>query len=396
MMQDSDKQAESSAGSISGLRLNSEDVRLVLDHSGQAYLITDRDAIIRYVTPAVTRITGYTEGELLGRSTRIFKSDKTPPDIHRHLWNTILDRKQWKGILINTRKSGEQYVEHLTVTPITDDGDTIRNFLALKKPLDEFSEHGLRAPGTLAADAPAQSGDVLTFVSRLAGELKNSIYSANGFAQLLHEGLLPSMDDVQKEYFSIILQSNARLLHVLDDVATFVRLRAGDIAFRLSMVPLAKELRRTVDALLLFMRPQNVRVSTFIDDKGALVSLDRNCFEQILSNLLSNALKFTRSGVVAVTMETRDTLVEVAVTDTGVGISEAFKPFLFTPFCQEELGFSAEQEGAGLGLAITRRLVEMMGATMSFESIKNEGSTFTVTFPIAGWEQARVAIRRTE
>jgi signal transduction histidine kinase len=236
--------------------------------------------------------------------------------------------------------------------------------------------------------------NTLTILNGLSHELKNSLISINGFARLLYDDLYASIGEVPREYLTIILQSNQRLLHILNDVVTLIGLESGEIAREMETIPAAGELKRIIANLLLCIEVKNLRLITLIDDKGALLSMDRHFLEQIVTNLLTNAVKFTPRGCITIALETKDSFVELTVSDTGIGISDAFKSSVFKPFSQEEIGFLPEYEGAGLGLAITKRLTELMGGTISFESEKSGGSTFTVRFPISGVEKKTVAFDR--
>lgn len=109
--------------------------------------------------------------------------------------------------------------------------------------------------------------------------------------------------------------------------------------------------------------------------------LDESCLDRILTNLIGNALKFTESGSVTVEVNNNHERIELQVRDTGIGISSEFVPYLFDEFKQESTGLSRTYEGSGLGLAITKKLVNAMNGSISVSSQKDQGSTFTISFP---------------
>jgi signal transduction histidine kinase len=111
--------------------------------------------------------------------------------------------------------------------------------------------------------------------------------------------------------------------------------------------------------------------------------IDERYLDQVLRNLLENAVKFTEDGYVSAAVQVYDEYIEVTVTDTGIGIDEEFLPQIFDDFKQESRGMSRTYEGSGLGLAISQRLVDLMDGTISVESTKGEGSTFIVRLPRA-------------
>ena len=128
---------------------------------------------------------------------------------------------------------------------------------------------------------------------------------------------------------------------------------------------------------------KGLRLTTEVQDERPMAYIDRGGLNRILHNLVGNAIKFTDEGGITVRVRDDDAYVVLEVEDTGVGIDAAFLPDLFEEFKQESTGVGRSHEGSGLGLTITRRLVEMMYGTLSVQSEKGTGSTFIVTFPRA-------------
>jgi len=127
-------------------------------------------------------------------------------------------------------------------------------------------------------------------------------------------------------------------------------------------------------------RQKGIDLDLDAPDEPVRVALDDRYFEQILDNLISNAIKFTDEGRVWVEIEPSAAEVAIRVCDTGAGIDPAFMPHIFEDFKQESSGLNRDHEGNGLGLAITKRLVHLMRGTIDAKSTKGEGSTFTVVF----------------
>ena len=107
------------------------------------------------------------------------------------------------------------------------------------------------------------------------------------------------------------------------------------------------------------------------------------CSSGVLSNLMDNAIKFTEKGHVALTIEAQEDTLSLHTSDTGIGISDAFLPHIFDEFAQESTGLERTHQGTGLGLSVSKRLIELIGGTIHVESRKEQGSVFTVTFPRA-------------
>ncbi len=365
------------------------DILHSIEKAGDCIILTDSEGNITYASPAIEQIAGYTPEELTGRSTRVFKSDRNPPALYADMWATILERRTWSGLIENRRKNGDVYLEQLTITPLVNEKGEITQYYCRKvladgvQPVDQL-------PGYLQRQLPIGGAGRSDFMSRVSYELRTALNSILGFTQILHEDLRNVIDPMQDEYFSVIAQSGARIQHMMEDALTLTLLETAEFAFHFEQFAVAPEVRRILANISLLVTAHNLRIIKVIEDNGALVSMDRHCFEQIITNLLVNSIKFTQEGTITIGLETRSGEVVVTVIDTGIGISDTFKPFVFEPFRQEEIGYSQELEGAGLGLAITKRMTEIMAGRITFESTKGEGSTFTVRFPIIGWEKDRL------
>jgi len=363
-----------------------------LELSGEVLLITDKNGVIRYATPAITDLTGYTPTELIGQHTRIFKSSENPTSLYDDMWETILAKQVWSGLIRNRTKSGTEKLEYLSIIPMLGKDGDIDSFCCVRHHMDEAASANLRVPGNLLKKIPSDREEVLDFVSQMSYEFRTALNSILGFSQILYDDLAQKLEDSQKEYFNVVSQSSQRLLHIIEDVLFLTRIGKGEISFQFERIQVAHELKKILSSIMLLVKPGNVRFIKVIEDNGALISADLQCFEQIISNLLINAIKFTSNGTITVGLETKNEKAVISVIDTGVGITEEFKPYVFVPFKQEELGYNEEFEGAGLGLTITSKLIEMMDAEIDFESTKGEGSTFIVSFPIMGRAETDVTV----
>jgi len=369
-----------------------EEIIRTLEKTGDVILITDTEANIRYASQSIQDLTGYEPGELIGKNPRIFRSDSTPASIYDDLWETILSHQKWSGVLENRRKDGSTYLERLTITPVQDEDGKNQWFVANKRDATMQGEKNLVSPMYADRDIPSDRKALLDFMSHMSYEFRTSLNSIVGFTQILREDLTSSLDPTQKEYFDILTHSSGRLLHTIEDVLLLIQLETGDCAIDVRDIPIAKELKTILSEIMVLTKTESIRFIKVIEDNGALVPLDRQYFEQILSHLLINAIKFTQKGTITVGLETKGGLAKISVIDTGVGISERFKPYVFLPFQQEEIGYNQEFEGAGLGLTISKKIAELMRGSLGFESRKNEGSTFTLTFPITGWSKDPVSM----
>ena len=220
------------------------------------------------------------------------------------------------------------------------------------------------------------------FLANMSHELRTPLNAVIGFSEVLAEGMFGEVNDKQAEYLKDILESGRHLLSLINDILDLSKVEAG----RMELDRAEFDLPGAIDTALLLVRERagrkGIEVGRTIDERLGIVSADERKVKQVLLNLLSNAVKFTaEGGRIDVRAEARDGTVEIAVTDTGVGIAPADQDAVFEEFRQ--VGPSAKRvEGTGLGLALSRKFIELHGGRIWVTSELGRGSTFTFTLPI--------------
>lgn len=232
----------------------------------------------------------------------------------------------------------------------------------------------------LAEQAEAASRAKSRFLAIMSHEVRTPLNGILGMAQAMAAEPLP---DVQRDRLSIILQAGGTLLTIVNDVLDLSKIEAG----KLDLEDLDFDFEEVLNSLRDIHAPgaQNKGLDlkiAFEGDPGPYRG-DPGRIRQVLGNLLSNAIKFTDAGEVSVLARQESEAIEVAVRDTGVGISADFMEHLFSPFCQEDPSSTRRHGGAGLGLAIVKELVTSMGGAVDVTSAPGMGSTFRLTLPLA-------------
>ncbi len=353
-----------------------------LERSGEPFLLTDLQGVIRYVSPGITIMTEYDPSELIGTNVRILKSNIHDTRLYDDMWETILSKQHWHGTLINRKKSGDLFTVRVSIRPVVDVAGTVTGFFSSMTPIEDLKDMTSSSEGTMNPQR------IVEFMDQMSSEFRMALNSAYGFAEILREDLGERIDESQTEYLQIISSGLKRLMHTLGDARLIIQIDSGIIQPDRQEIAVAKEIKAILTDFAPMFDNGPVRLIKVIEDNGALISVDRQYFNVMIHNLLTNAYKFTEQGTVTVGLEIRDERAVVTVIDTGVGISEKFKENIFSPFKQEEIGYSSEFEGSGLGLALTKRLTELMGGEITFESVKHGGSTFIVKFPVVGWQSS--------
>jgi signal transduction histidine kinase/HAMP domain-containing protein len=222
------------------------------------------------------------------------------------------------------------------------------------------------------------------FLANMSHELRTPLNAIIGFSEVLLERLFGDLNVKQDDYLKDIHSSGRHLLNLINDILDLSKVEAGHMELDLSTFDLPTAIANAMT--LIRERAQNHGIAISLDvapELGDIVADERK-FKQILLNLLSNAVKFTPDGgrIEVKAHSTGDNLI-VAVHDTGIGIAPEDQEAVFEEFRQVGRNYTSKQEGTGLGLALTRRFVELHGGRIGVESTPGEGSTFTFTLPLA-------------
>jgi signal transduction histidine kinase len=227
------------------------------------------------------------------------------------------------------------------------------------------------------------------FLANMSHELRTPLNAVIGFADVLLERTFGDLNQKQAQYIDIILTSGKHLLSLINDILDLSKIEAGRMELELTQFDVAM----AADNAVTLMRERATRHALTLavevePDLGPVVGDERK-IKQILLNLLSNAVKFTpEGGRIGVRAGRTGGGVEIAVSDTGVGIAAEDHAAIFEEFRQVGNDYVRKREGTGLGLALTRRFVELHGGQIRVESEPGKGSTFTVTLPERAWPES--------
>jgi signal transduction histidine kinase len=221
------------------------------------------------------------------------------------------------------------------------------------------------------------------FLASMSHELRTPLNAIVGFSQVLHERLFGELNEKQEEYLDDILSSANHLLSLINDILDLSKVEAGQVELELATFSLREALERGMVMVREKATEHGVGLELKLDPSVDLVEGDERRIRQVVFNLLSNAVKFTpEGGNIEVSSAREDGEVRIAVKDTGPGIAGEDQERIFEEFQQAHTVDGERPEGTGLGLALSRRLVELHGGRIWVESEVGEGSVFTFTLPI--------------
>jgi signal transduction histidine kinase/DNA-binding response OmpR family regulator len=231
------------------------------------------------------------------------------------------------------------------------------------------------------------------FLANMSHELRTPLNAIIGFSEVLTEKMFGELNEKQEEYLNDILSSGRHLLSLINDILDLSKVEAGRMELEIETFSLPEALQNGVTMVKERAGNHGISLSLDVDPAIDLVEADQRKVKQIVFNLLSNAVKFTPDGGrVELSAGRADAEVQIAVRDSGIGIAQEDQDRIFEEFRQASHGSATTHEGTGLGLALTKRFVELHGGRIWVESELGSGSTFTFTLPVqAGADAVRSA-----
>ncbi len=237
-----------------------------------------------------------------------------------------------------------------------------------------------------AAMEKARESDRLksVFLATMSHELRTPLNSIIGFTGILLQGLAGTLNPEQQKQMRMVQRSARHLLSLINDVLDISKIEAGELSLSHTDFELGPSIERVVRLISPMAEQKGLDLEVEIADGVASVTSDQRRLEQVMLNLLNNAVKFTEQGGIRISCRTDGDHCLVSVADTGIGIREEEMAGLFQPFHQVDTSLVRKREGTGLGLSISRKLMVMMGGAIEVQSRWGRGSSFTLRFPIQG------------
>ncbi len=219
------------------------------------------------------------------------------------------------------------------------------------------------------------------FLANTSHELRTPLNGIIGIAESLKDGIAGKLSDVVQYNLGMVISSGRRLLNLVNDILDFSKMKSHNVELHLQSICLQEIADLVIMMFIPLANQKNITITNSIPNNLPPVWADANRLQQIMYNLIGNALKFTQSGSVILGGRNIGSLTLLTVKDTGIGISPEMHQRIFESFEQGEGDAARKQGGTGLGLAVTKQLVTLHGGEISVDSFPGQGSTFTVTFP---------------
>lgn len=352
-----------------------------VEQSPSAVIITNPAGLIEYVNPRFHEMTGYSSDEVIGQTPRILKSGHTSRKQYKELWKTIKSGNEWQGEFKNVKKNGEFYWEHAVISPVKNSAGEITHFLGNKENITE-RKRTQEELHKAKEDAEQANRTKSEFLANMSHEIRTPLNGIIGMTHLLSS---TELEPKQQNYAAKINSSSKILLGLVNDVLDFSKIEAGKLDIESVEFEL-DQILADISNIIAFKAEDKSLELLFDVDPLIPCNLrgDPLRLNQVLLNLISNAVKFTNSGEVIVKIRSinateKKLTLEFSVSDTGIGLSEEQVDKLFSPFTQVDSSTTRKFGGTGLGLSICKKLVELMNGNILVTSEINKGSCFQFT-----------------
>ena len=379
------------------LRQSEERFRLLVEGVKEyAIFMLNVDGTVATWNAGAARIKGYRAEEIIGQHfRRFYPADAIESGWPEHELEVAAAQGRFVDEGWRIRKDGSRFWAHVTLTALRDETNRLRGFAKLTRDLTErkrteaLEASGAQRDAMLEAERNARMLAQRTarvkdeFLATLSHELRTPLNAILGWTQLLRSRAAPEPEEFRRA--TEVIERNARAqVRLIDDLLDLSRIMSGRFRMDVQQVSLVEAVRASLDSIEPAAQAKGIRLESILDPQSVIVSGDPGRLQQVFWNLLSNAVKFTaKGGRIQVVLQRVNSHIEFSVSDTGIGIPAEFLPHVFERFSQKDSSTHREYGGLGLGLAISKQLVDLHGGSISAKSMgEGHGATFVVTLPL--------------
>jgi PAS domain S-box-containing protein len=353
--------------------------RSVVNNIREVIYQTDDKGSISFLNPYWSEITGYNTSECLNKSLTDFIMPEDAKKIIDNFIDIVYHGKKFFRVEARclTKNRSTRWVE-VNAKLSFDESGKINGTSGI---ISDIHDRKLAEEELIKAKEKAEESNKLksNFLAQISHEVRTPLNIILSYTSIIKDELGCKITPALEEVFQSVENGGKRLLRTIDLILNMSAVQAGSYKVNISKIDISVLLKSLVDEYKNIVNQKNLTLKFNLIDDPCIVLGDEYTLSQAFHNIVDNAIKFTEKGEIKVSLSRiYDGRIEVEISDTGIGISPSYLPRLFEPFSQEENGYSRKYEGNGLGLALTKKYIELNKALISVESIKGKGTTFKV------------------
>jgi PAS domain S-box-containing protein len=352
--------------------------RELVENINEIIYTTDNNGIITYISPSVTVYAGYTPEEMLGQPFISFLFVDDLQGIQEY-FNSPMDSKVQTSEFRIISKKGEVRWVKASARPIMYESKII----GIQGVITDISELKEALDGYKSAKEEAEKSEKLKteFLAQMSHEIRTPVNVILSYNSLLKEEFVENLTEELSSIFKSIDRAGKRLVRTIDLILYMSMFQTGKLEVMNSEVDLNFIILNLIYEFKNIAVEKKLNLKFINNAEDPNIQTDEFIIIHVFQNLIENALKYTNKGKVELELfNNKEGKLCVAVSDTGIGISKEYLAKMFKPFTQEDTGYSRKYEGVGLGLALVKNYLHLIGATIKVESEKGKGSVFTVIF----------------
>jgi len=344
---------------------NNEKINAILDTVLDGVLTMTQEGMITTFNPAAQKMFEYAEDEIVNKNIRLLVTNDFD-NIVDFYHDNIMQNYSYGCEMFGLKKNGITFPIEVTLTELylhkKDLYTCVIKDITERKRVDKLKTE---------------------FVSTVSHELRTPLTAIKGSLGMITSGVLGVFEEPAKGMLDIALQNSDRLLVLINDLLDIDKIEAGEVSFDMKIQSVVELLKQSIDVNYSFSNQFNIHLKLREPVEDISLLFDFNRLLQVMTNLISNAIKFSSDGAeVIIFIEKLPTSVKICVQDHGTGIAESFKPMVFTKFVQGDSSDTRGKGGTGLGLSISQAIIDAHHGMIGFTSIEREGSTFFFELPI--------------
>lgn len=352
----------------------SADMREALD-SSSIISTTDVRGTITYANDNFCKISQYSRAELIGQNHRIIKSGRHPREYYTDMWRTIAQGKVWNGEFCNRAKDGSYYWVYATIFPFLGESGKTTSYMGIR--------HDITERKRLEGELQRSNRALEEFDHVVAHELKTPLTVIKMAAENLTETNLGPLNSVQEDMVGLIDKNVDQMASTINGLLHMAQLNTTGRNLDLCKMDVKRHVREVIQNLRVMAQERHIKIQEAIAEGLPHVMVSPGVFAEVLTNLISNAIRYASHEVV-VGASTMPGWIRFEVCDDGVGIPKEQLSNLFEKFSSDNTAQASLFKGAGLGLYICKDLVTQMGGKIGAENESRRGTCFYFTLPTAG------------
>jgi PAS domain S-box-containing protein len=342
----------------------------------EAYPLDDPGPKIVYVNEAFTRLTGYTEEEVLGKTPRILQGPDSDPKVRAEIREALISKKSIRTTILNYSKSGKQYWLDLNIIPLKNKNGEVSHFAAIERDLTEIKEINKKL---LELNETKNK-----FLGIASHDLRNPLYIIRSFSEVLKDERLGKLNAKQKELLGKIFNSSDYMKSLLENLLDISKIESGKIELDLKFQDLNLLVETQFELNQLLANKKDIQLHLQVEEIPP-VPFDENGVVQVIGNFIGNAIKFSPPNTnIYIQTKKKENNVHFSVKDEGPGISDEDQKLLFGEFQRLSAQPTGGEKSTGLGLAIVKKIINLHGGEVGVQSKLGDGSTFFFNLPISG------------